>query len=648
MRRIKANRSIILCALVGACGICPLIALSAKAQSAAESLGGTQLQQQIQQLQPNQQFYQQLQQAIQNCQAAGGHVVDNPAGMAPGTYCLGLPSTSGGNSQANINNMIAKEYMQLGMQLGSMLGDAINQWLQKHQMEKQQEEYRQKQMELERIQAEMAQQRKWRQEIAELDAQWVGPKPLEGEQPFQDTGSNFFGEYGGSRQIAFAPPPSSSVTKSFSTASDQLGIASCLSKLAAQPGRSPEDAKFLSEQAAAAMSGQPVRVDTSGCQASAALPSQPAQAQTPLSQDQIACYTKLFETTNRNTERSLELAREIDRLQRSVEEDQQEVQQKRLLLNKLKLAAGGGPSGAEATVQAPGEPYVPPCNAATRLELARLMKGLPVQEEAIRRTESLLIESNAETQAALAEEQHVIAEDTLNAIKDAATDAVTESSGLRARLTAMKNAGMSPAEIHRWLELMDQIQSSGEALEALSSAAEAGYKFGGVIKQLHGMLDLLAKANQLFVDSGLAEEIGGEIASGFGPAGTYSFEFANLLIDATYADGLARISSETAAEAREHLEVMKAEYREIQDKIAGLQARCEQAPAQSASAPAQRPRSNALEEAQSALQQAQQAQANDEQALSRTQSEMKDLSLKLKQTQNCPSVAQGEPSNLGR
>jgi len=161
------------------------------------------------------------------------------------------------------------------------------------------------------------------------------------------------------------------------------------------------------------------------------------------------------------------------------------------------------------------------------------------------------------------------------------------------------------------------------------------------------MLDLLAKANQLFVDSGLAEEIGGEMASGFGPVGTYSFKFANLLIDATYADGLASISSETAAEARDHLDVMKAEYREIQQKIAGLQARCEQAQAQSASGGAPQPPSNRLEEAQSALQRAQQAQANDEQALSRAQSEMNDLSLKLKQAESCPSPAQGEPSKPG-
>ncbi|HXX22239.1 MAG TPA: hypothetical protein VEO19_03705 [Terriglobia bacterium] len=640
MSRANAMWNAIPRILIVACSVSLFVALNAGAQDIQQE--SQQLQQSSQQ--SNQQTVQFWNDYIQKCQAAGGRIVSQGS---QAFYCTDLPGTGGSKSQTNINNMIANEYMQLGSQMGSMLGDAINQWLQKHQMEKQQEEYRQAQMELERIQAEMARQQKWQQELAELDAQWVGPKPLAGEQPFQDMGSNFFGEYGGNRELAFAPPPSSSVTKSFSTAADQLRIANCLSKLAAQPGRSPEDAKFLSEQAAAAMSGQPVQVDTSGCQASAA-PSQPAQAQTPLSQDQIACYTKLFETTNRNAERSVELAKELDGLERAVAQDQQVVQREQTFLSQLKLAAGGGPLPAEAGVQAPGQPYVPPCTAATRLELTRLIKGLPAQEEAIRRTESLLNESNAETQAALAEEQHVIVEGTLNAIKDAATDAVTESSALRAGLAAMKNAGMGPpAEIHRWLELMDQIKSSGEALESLSSAAEAGHKFGGVIKQLHAMLDLLAKANQLFVDSGLAEEIGGEMASGFGPVGTYSFKFANLLIDATYADGLASISSETAAEARDHLDVMKAEYREIQQKIAGLQARCEQAQAQSASGGAPQPPSNRLEEAQSALQRAQQAQANDEQALSRAQSEMNDLSLKLKQAESCPSPAQGEPSKPG-
>jgi hypothetical protein len=518
----------------------------------------------------------------------------------------GITSSTGSRSpQANMNSVIANEYMQVASQVGSMLGDAINQWLQKHQMEKQQEEYRQAQMERERIQAEMAQQLKWRQELAELDTQWVGPKPLEGEQPFQDMGSNFFGEYGGSRELAFAPPPSSSVTKSFSTTADQQRIANCLSKLAAQPGRSPEDAKFLSEQAAAAMSGQPVQVDTSGCQTSVGPPPQPVQAQaTPLSQDQIACYTKLFDTTNRNAQRSVELVKEIDRLERAVAQDQQEIQAKQQLLKSATVAGGDDL-----------KPTATPTST------------LPAQMAAIcnRRAQDTRRQSELAQEV---ENEYFAIRDLLPSFQTAATNS---------EFWGNQYAGVHDSYL--------KITSACDKLEPLTlilrfMKAPARTLSEGEVKlpfHLNDLDDYVVTAHLAAVSADL---LTGLVARA---------EIRGIDQETVNNLGVLR---QLSAKFEVNLKALRQVSADLADlpgcDSTKLVIALNDAPVAGEGRTAQPPQSDAVAQAQASLRRAQQAQANDEQALSRAQSEMNDLTLRLKQTQSCPSPAQGEPSKPGR
>lgn len=278
--------------------------------------------------------------------------------------CSCSSSSESASPQMGMYGSVAQAYQQLFSNLGAALRQKLDQEAEQAKEKEQLEQLREAQAEREALEARLRQQQKWQQELAELSAEWAGPKPAENEQPFQDMGTNFFGEGGGGRELSFAPLPDASLAKSFSTAADQLRIANCLMKLAAEPGRSAADAKFLNEQAAAAMSGQPVQVDTSGCQPSA--PSALAQVQAanaPLTQDQVSLYMKLFDTTNQNEKKTVDLAEQINQLNQAIKKDQDEIQKQQQLVNQLQ-------SAPPVTVAPVGTAPPQPSNALAEAEAA--------------------------------------------------------------------------------------------------------------------------------------------------------------------------------------------------------------------------------------------------------------------------------------
>lgn len=318
---------------------------------------------------------QSLQQFTSQCEAWGGHTTPEMDGQ---THCVGIrgepdcdiawsglnagpngacklpppDSSSAGGSATNASNAIANEYLQLDQQMAYQLGLKLHNWLfgNPQQEAKQQalQQRREALAEYQRIQAERAEQRKWRQELAELN--WAGPKTLEDEQPFESSSNNYSG---GGRDVR----KMNSVARSFSNATNQLRIANCLLKMAAAPGRSPSDAKFLSNQAALAMNGQPVQVDTSSCQAYAPPPPPPPSAAT-LTHDQATLLSQLVETTNQNAKKSVELAKTISQLDQAIAKDEQAIQAKQQQLNKLQsappspVAAQGAPAQSNALAEA--------------------------------------------------------------------------------------------------------------------------------------------------------------------------------------------------------------------------------------------------------------------------------------------------------
>lgn len=523
-------------------------------------------------------------------------------------------SSAAANTQQMMYNAVANEYMQAASELGAALGEKLNQWAQ-HAKEKQQMEvYREAQEEMARVRAERAREAAWQREMADLNQQLVGPKPPEGGLTFKDMGTNFFGEGGGGRVLHFAALPDSSVGKSFTSPAAQARIARCLSKMAAEPGRSPADAKFLSRQAALALSGQPVQVDTSGCQAAtptppapppppvqAKAPPLPASAQTeaspaPLSPVQVTFYTRLFEATNRNAVRTVEVAKEISRLEQALVTDEQAIQAKRRLMK-----------AAVATAKQGAGPTAPPTAAS-----ATRMAAICNQRAHLTRRQAELAQS---------------VKDEYFALRDLQQSFQTAAANSTYWGDLYGTVHQDDVKVNEALDKLDPLATVlGHAKvpnpEAPGEAVELPLHLNELDTYLH-----IAR-----VTAQSADAITGFIASGKVHG-----------IDAETTDNLRTLRS-LSANFASHLKGL----RDVSSTLAGVPA-CDSSqlvvPMESAAA-APSP-SNPLAQAQAALQQAEQAKDNDEKALSGAQSQMKDLRRKLQGAQNCFHQAQSDPAKAG-
>ena len=278
--------------------------------------------------------------------------------------------TQSGNSGATSNpafNPAFNAVSQGASELGYDLGTAIGNWLfGSGQKNNQTPNDQQRQIQL--LQQEAAQQQarlqKWQQDIQQLSTEMKGPALPEGELQFKDQSTNFFGEGGGGRELQFKTVDVTSAGTAISSPLSQLSIASCISKMAAEPGRSPEDASYLSQQAAAAMQGGPVQVDTSGCKAAA----NTTAVTKPPTQDQIALYTKLLELNNQAAEQAIQLQKKMQKLQAAKQKDAKQVAAQTQAVQQLQSqsqSASTPDSAADPAAQPP-----PPSNALAEAEAA--------------------------------------------------------------------------------------------------------------------------------------------------------------------------------------------------------------------------------------------------------------------------------------
>ncbi len=334
------------------------------------------LQQEMQQVnqtnaQNNQEWQQAYNQYVQNCESLGGHFADASDGHT--WECLGMRKSQASDSDpgaaaGQMMQQMQSMYQQMAYQLGQKLG----QWIFGNPQQKAEEAELEQQMQaralLERIRSTEARQQQLQNELSSLASQWVGSVPSENEEPFQDTSTNFFGEGGGGRTVYLTPLAGDTVARSVTTQADRLQVANCLSRLAAAPGRSPEDAKYLSQQAADAMDGMPVQVNVSGCQASASLPPPPPPAPTV---DQVKLYSNLFEATNQDAEKAVALAKKIHQLQQDTAQEDQEIKKEQAVVSQLQSASSTSTEPAPAaTNQAPQTAPSPSSDAMAEAEAA--------------------------------------------------------------------------------------------------------------------------------------------------------------------------------------------------------------------------------------------------------------------------------------
>jgi hypothetical protein len=202
----------------------------------------------------------------------------------------------------------------------------------------------------------------------------------------------------------------------------------------------------------------------------------------------------------------------------------------------------------------------------------RIAEGLPVQLDAIRRTEAQ-VKAARQDMADVSDEAKAMARDRLkDEIKGYTQDLLVSASGLRTQVEALKAAGADRKTRDNLLRALHSVNSSAEDLQKLQTAAQAGYSAGTDFqKKMDSLTAYVVRANKLFVDSGIAEQIGETLSErAGGPLGAFAFKGALLSIDIGVLAARGKLSKDDYNRARKNLDVMKNQYRRSDNRIREL------------------------------------------------------------------------------
>ncbi len=232
------------------------------------------------------------------------------------------------------------------------------------------------------------------------------------------------------------------------------------------------------------------------------------------------------------------------------------------------LPAAG--SAQVAGLSAPGQPYVDCTNAVARHQ--QLGSGLEVQREAIRRERALLDALREERQAGTAEARDKLKARAADEVKSQAEEALNNLLEARA---ALEKGNRPVSDFLAWKNSVSKVQESVNALKALQNSFAAGYRYGTEIQERsHTVLEHLKEANKLFVESGVAEAVGGKLAAACGPAGVAVFEGSLFLLDQLALDmgNWDRLLEEQRA--ADNLNRMTRALSDVDEKMANLVQDC--------------------------------------------------------------------------
>lgn len=202
----------------------------------------------------------------------------------------------------------------------------------------------------------------------------------------------------------------------------------------------------------------------------------------------------------------------------------------------------------------------------------RIAEGLPVQLDAIRRTEAQL-RAARQDMTDVSDEAKAMARDRLKEeIKGYTQDLLTSTRGLRTQVEALKAAGADRKKRDNLLRALHSVNSSAEDLQKLQQAAQAGYSAGTDIqKKMDSLTAYVVRANKLFVDSGIAEQLGEALSErAGGPLGAFAFKGALLSIDIGVLAARGKLSKDEYDRARKNLGVMKNQYRRSENRVREL------------------------------------------------------------------------------
>ena len=175
--------------------------------------------------------------------------------------------------------------------------------------------------------------------------------------------------------------------------------------------------------------------------------------------------------------------------------------------------------------------------------------------------------------ADVTDEAKAMARDKLkDEIKGYTQDLLTSTRGLRTQVEALKAVGADRKTRDNLLRALHSVNSSAEDIQKLQQAAQAGYSAGTDLqKKMDSLTAYVVRANKLFVDSGIAEQIGETLSErAGGPLGAFAFKGALLSIDIGILAAKGKLSKDEYDRARKNLDVMKNQYQRNQNRIREL------------------------------------------------------------------------------
>ncbi len=191
----------------------------------------------------------------------------------------------------------------------------------------------------------------------------------------------------------------------------------------------------------------------------------------------------------------------------------------------------------------------------------RLASGVPVQLEAIKKTEAQLVAAKVDRFEGIAEAGDVVRSQIL----DYAYDYISTAKALRAQVEMLQEAGVNKKGREALIHSVQTVIQWGEA-------TVTAYKAGRDLKtDLKKSTDYLAEANRLFVESGIAAEAGEKLSTAVGgPFGNALFRGAELSIELGCATAKAGLGQKEAVEAEKYLDIMRAQHQRVRDMIAEI------------------------------------------------------------------------------
>jgi len=205
-------------------------------------------------------------------------------------------------------------------------------------------------------------------------------------------------------------------------------------------------------------------------------------------------------------------------------------------------------------------PYVNRETAPARIE--ELKGRLAERRKAIEKTKSMLPGLQDGSRDAWTKADRIMSEAPTKLITSFASDYLKTTDEIKDSIEALRRSGVSKEKVDSWLETMEGLEKAGNFLDKAPTSFEAGAKFGLDHRaEMANLQQEFVKANDLFVKSGLAEELGGEFATAIGgPLGKLAFDAGLTSVNLVVATEEAFIEADAARRVQSAIDAMEWGY----------------------------------------------------------------------------------------